>query len=45
MAKNMHPIAKLCKTLNLSPATMGYTKKTTNRNPKGQMRRKPILGY
>jgi small subunit ribosomal protein S4 len=40
MAKNMQPIAKRCKALNLSPATMGYSKKETNRNPKGQMRKK-----
>ena len=40
MAKNMQPIAKRCKALNLSPATMGYNKKETNRNPKGQMRKK-----
>ena len=40
MAKNMQPIAKRCKALNLSPATMGYAKKETNRNPKGQMRKK-----
>ena len=40
MARNMQPIAKRCKTLNLSPATMGYNKKETNRNPKGQMRKK-----
>ena len=40
MARNMQPIAKRCKALNLSPAAMGYAKKTTNRNPKGQMRRK-----
>ena len=40
MAKNMQPIAKRCKTLNLSPAAMGYAKKDTNRNPKGQMRKK-----
>ena len=40
MAKNMQPIAKRCKALNLSPATMGYAGKETNRNPKGQMRRK-----
>lgn len=40
MARNMQPIAKRCKALNLSPAAMGYDKKTTNRNPKGQMRRK-----
>ena len=40
MARNMQPIAKRCKALNLSPATMGYNKKDTNRNPKGQMRKK-----
>ena len=40
MARNMQPIAKRCKALNLSPAAMGYGKKTTNRNPKGQMRKK-----
>ena len=36
----MQPIAKRCKALNLSPAAMGYAKKDTNRNPKGQMRKK-----
>ena len=36
MARNMQPIAKRCKALNLSPAAMGYAKKDTNRNPKGQ---------
>ena len=36
----MQPIAKRCKALNLSPAAMGYAKKNTNRNPKGQMRKK-----
>ena len=40
MAKNRQPIAKRCKALNLSPATLGYAKKETKRNPKGQMRRK-----
>ena len=40
MAKNMQPIAKRCKALNVSPAVMGYSKKETNRNPKGQMRKK-----
>ena len=40
MAKNMQPIAKRCKALGLSPAAMGYAKKNTNRNPKGQMRKK-----
>ena len=28
MARNMQPIAKRCKALNLSPAVMGYDKKT-----------------
>ena len=40
MAKNMQPVAKRCKALNVSPAAMGYAKKNTIRNPKGQMRRK-----
>ncbi len=40
MARNMEPIAKRCKALNVSPAALGYSKKTTNRNPKGQTRRK-----
>ncbi|MCD7948483.1 MAG: 30S ribosomal protein S4 [Oscillospiraceae bacterium] len=40
MARNMQPIAKRCKTLNLSPAAMGYAKKTTIRNPKAQVRKK-----
>ena len=40
MAKNMQPIAKRCKALGISPAVMGYAKKTTERNTKGQMRRK-----
>ena len=40
MAKNATPVAKRCKALNVSPAAMGYNKKTTNRNPKGGMRRK-----
>ena len=26
MARNMQPIAKRCKALNLSPAAMGYAK-------------------
>lgn len=40
MAKNMQPIAKRCRTLGISPAVMGYSKKTSNRNPGGNMRRK-----
>ena len=40
MARNMQPIAKRCKALGISPAVMGYAKKTTESNTKGQMRRK-----
>ena len=40
MAKNRQPIAKRCKALNISPAAMGYDKKTTNRKPKANVRRK-----
>ena len=40
MAKNMQPIAKRCRALGISPATMGYAKKESNRNPGGQMRKK-----
>ena len=40
MAKNMQPIAKRCHALGVSPAVMGYAKKTTHRNPGSQMRRK-----
>ncbi|MBQ9673662.1 MAG: 30S ribosomal protein S4 [Ruminococcus sp.] len=40
MAKNMQPIAKRCRALGVSPAVMGYSKKSSNRNPGGNMRRK-----
>ena len=40
MARNIHPIAKRWKALGISPAELGYAKKTTKRNPKGQVRRK-----
>ncbi|MBE6827030.1 MAG: 30S ribosomal protein S4 [Ruminococcaceae bacterium] len=40
MAKNMQTVAKRCKALDLSPATLGYAKKTTRRNQKTNMRRK-----
>ena len=40
MAKNMEPVAKHCKALDIAPSYMGYAKKTTTRNPKGQNRRK-----
>ncbi len=40
MAKNTQPIAKKCKALGISPATMGYFTKETTRNPGGQTRKK-----
>lgn len=40
MAKNTQPIAKRCKALGLSPAVLGYGKKTTERGSKDQQRKK-----
>ena len=40
MAKNSQPIAKRCKALGISPAVMGYNKKTTTRNSNTQTRKK-----
>ncbi len=41
MAINKQPVAKKCRTYGISPAVMGYGKKTTtNRNPGGNRRRK-----
>ena len=40
MAKNMQPVAKSCKALGISPAAMGYAKKTTERNSGNQVRKK-----
>lgn len=42
MARSIQPIAKRCKALGISPASLGYAKKTTTRDPKGKngMRRK-----
>lgn len=40
MAKNTQPIAKRCKALGISPAVMGYAKKTTTRNTTGNFRKK-----
>ena len=40
MAKNSQPIAKRCRALGISPAVMGYSKKSSNRNPGGKMRSK-----
>ena len=40
MAKNMQPIAKRCRTLGISPAVMGYSGKSSFRNPNANARRK-----
>ena len=43
MAKNMQPIVKRCRALGISPAAMGYTRKSkqeSNRNPGAQRRGK-----
>ncbi len=43
MAKNTQPITKRARALGITPASMGYTGKSkvnSNRNPKGQVRRK-----
>jgi len=40
MAKNRQPVAKRLKALDVSPAYMGYSKKTTIRNPKANVRKK-----
>ncbi|MCL2843178.1 MAG: 30S ribosomal protein S4 [Oscillospiraceae bacterium] len=43
MARNMQPIVKRCRTLDISPAVMGYTYKSksrSNRNPGAQTRKK-----
>ncbi|MDO4565941.1 MAG: 30S ribosomal protein S4 [Oscillospiraceae bacterium] len=40
MAKNMQPVAKRCKALGISPAVMGYAKKTTVRGAGKNIRRK-----
>ena len=45
MAKNTQPIAKRCKARGISPAVMGYAKKTTNRNPGGNNFRKKKSEY
>lgn len=39
MAKNTQPVLKRCRTLGVSPATMGYSK-SSNKNPGGQRRQK-----
>ena len=40
MANNKHPIARKCRALDITPATMGYAKKKSTRNPGGNRRKK-----
>lgn len=40
MARNMQPIAKRCRALDISPAMMGYSNKKSTRNPGKDKRRK-----
>lgn len=40
MAINKQPIAKKCRSFDISPAVMGYGKKNSNRNPGGNRRKK-----
>lgn len=40
MANNKEPIAKKCRSLDISPAVMGYGNKKSTRNPGGMRRRK-----
>ena len=40
MANNKQPIARKCRALDISPATMGYAKKKSTRNPGGNRRKK-----
>ena len=40
MAINKQPIAKMCRSFDISPAVMGYGNKQSNRNPGGNRRKK-----
>ena len=40
MAINKQPIAKKCRSFDISPAVMGYGNKKSNRNPGGNRRKK-----
>ena len=40
MAVNKEPIAKKCRSFNISPAVMGYGNKKSTRNPGGNRRKK-----
>ena len=44
MAINKQPVARKCRSFDISPATMGYGNKKSTRNP-GGTRRKKVSEY
>ena len=40
MAVNKQPIARKCRSFDISPAVMGYSNKKSTRNPGGTRRKK-----
>ena len=44
MAVNKQPIARKCRSFDISPAVMGYSNKKSTRNP-GGTRRKKVSEY
>ena len=45
MAVNKEPIAKKCRSFDISPAVMGYGNKKSNRNPGGNRRQKQKVKF
>ncbi|MBR3494900.1 MAG: 30S ribosomal protein S4 [Clostridia bacterium] len=45
MAVNKQPIAKKCRSFEISPAVMGYSNKKSTRNPGGNTRRRKVSEY
>ena len=45
MATSKQPIAKKCRSFEVSPATMGYGNKKSTRNPGGTNRRRKVSEY
>ena len=45
MATSKQPIAKKCRSFDVSPATMGYANKKSTRNPGGTNRRRKVSEY
>ena len=45
MATSKQPIAKKCRSFEVSPATMGYGNKKSTRNPGNANRRRKVSEY